>query len=681
MSLALVLACSVLIGATPAPQAGAAAPRLKVGVVVSAQTQAWVDRHNRGYDTLRRQQKVLSYLQGTGRYDVVQFSDADLASRARLDSVDVVVLTYNFAMDSTPAKTLQAWVKDGGGLVSMLASPRVAPEKDVSAAEAWSEHWVHILNSQTFEWGPLSEVYQLFFINDPGAPHYKIVQQPGTAHPIISGAQQLLSDRGQAGPWAWSGYSKWLDRDFSGAQGGGVEIARLLRNNGNAVPFLSFYSYELTKASNNPAIGIHAGYPGMGKPGTYPAAVASKYEKGRGVDFTFCPADFLTGYNDTLAFYPDSWAWGKRNTAGQGNAAGALIESSIDWAGTSDGTVGRILRGGRTWASLNVYRDGIYVSQYVGNVGNVSTTGNLFLRVYDPAGRLVKSWTHPAYVGVDPGSVYRYSNSYRARLASGTYRVEVEYAYSYPTWTNRWKEVAYVRAGQGTGIGTVVTGNTVPRIAGLAAGPSPFSPDADGFSDWTYATMDLLDPAFVDVKVYDSRWNLVAAPVVNQVWAAGKQSGRWNGKRSSGSWLPPGKYYYSVQARNAKGRNSLTTPVYLTYNQPVATPSLPATDLSVTSRTVGPWVSSASSDGTTTFNFTTNQEVYVTIRVLNYAREVAKVVTNHKVGPGPVAIDFDGHDDNGVDLPKGNYDYYLQTSTGGGAPRTALYLGTVNIRQ
>ncbi|MDP2233505.1 MAG: cell wall-binding repeat-containing protein, partial [Actinomycetota bacterium] len=78
----------------------------------------------------------------------------------------------------------------------------------------------------------------------------------------------------------------------------------------------------------------------------------------------------------------------------------------------------------------------------------------LNFRIYDPSGRLVKSSTRYK-IGVEPGKTHKYSESYQVgKLASGSYRVEVEYLTTYPAYERRYLEAAYVYRGQGTNIRT-----------------------------------------------------------------------------------------------------------------------------------------------------------------------------------------------------------------------------------
>ena len=94
-------------------------------------------------------------------HTLVWLSDADLESPAKLAAVDVVILPYTWAMNEDASLTLRSWVKQGGGLISVLTSPRVYLENGV-----W-KLWVWELNYEAWEWGPLSEAYQMMFDNDP----------------------------------------------------------------------------------------------------------------------------------------------------------------------------------------------------------------------------------------------------------------------------------------------------------------------------------------------------------------------------------------------------------------------------------------------------------------------------------------------------------------------------------
>ena len=445
----LMLAVIVFVLLTPSfalmmPSTARAAytpPAHKIAVVRSTASQAWVDKYNRGYGILTKQDRVFEWL-GSQGWDVEQIGDADLSDLGKLKQYDAVVCMWVFAMSPTAANTLTRYVGEGGGLVTLYASPRVAPGVGGSELE---DHWARILNYEGWEWGPLSEVNQTYFIDDFGAIKYRV--NPVWGHPIISGAASILQARGFA-----SG-DMTLVRDPASW----VELPRMLSGNKNTEQFMTMTALSTATGSNH-------------YPGTHPGAVASKYLDGRCAYFYWSPTDMLPNFNQ------DGTA-NKTVSTGvkQGQIAAALIESAIGWAADSGGRPGVITRDGRTYAQLSVFQDGIYASQYTQNFGNVSVSGTLAFRVYDPAGRLVRKDVRYK-IGVEPGASNRYSTSYTTgKLADGYYRVEVEYVTSYPTYGRTYVETAYVRRGAGTNIRTAYD-------SGRTSGQVVFDPRVDRYS-------------------------------------------------------------------------------------------------------------------------------------------------------------------------------------------------------
>lgn len=420
--LVAVLALPALVGRAPEPAFAAyTPPALKVALVRSTDSQAWVDKYGRGYGILYKEDALYDYLVSKG-WDVTRISDDDLESLTKIKQYDVVVCMWVFAMTPSAANNMVKYVADGGGVVVPYASPRVAPGVGGSELE---DHWARILNYEGWEWGPLSEVYQTFFIDDVGA--FKYVARPSWGDPIVSGAGTILQARGL------SAGDLTLTRNQN--PGTWIEYVKPLVGSTNAVNFMNLSQLTAPTGSTNYNISNGTG------------AVRSTYLNGRSVYFYFSPTDFVFNQdgsgNQTVS-----------TGVKQSEIAGAYIESAIVWAASAGGRPGVLVRDGRTYATLNVYQDGIYASHYVTNLGNVTVSGTLTYRIYDPAGRLVKTSTRYK-IGVEPGKTHRYSESYQVgKLSTGSYRVEVEYLTTYPAYERRYVEAAYVYRGQGIGIRT-----------------------------------------------------------------------------------------------------------------------------------------------------------------------------------------------------------------------------------
>jgi flagellar hook assembly protein FlgD len=400
--------------------------------------------------------------------------------------------------------------------------------------------------------------------------------------------------------------------------------------------------------------------------------VASEYLNGRSVYFYFSPEDFLSNLFSNLA--------GHRNASGvpQSAVASALIDSAIVWAATDDGVPGRIVRSGKTSGELKVYQDGIYAFQYVRVDGNVSLSGQAYFRVYDPAGRLVYSKRHPAtYVGTYPGGSLRFAYQYvPGALMSGKYRVEVEYVYGYPKMDRRYKEVAYVVRGQGTGIKTqpaLPSATAVSKVTNAYFAPQPITPNNDGWADWGYATFSTDQPAMVTVKVYDLNWKLLAVPQPDKVLAPGRYSVRFAGAGSAGA-LPNGAYYYSIQTYNDKGKSSSGGVLYIhrTLGKAPALGTKPV---------LGDTIASPSPfSASTAIKFNLSATAWTSVKVFGPSgAEVRTLVNNARIGTGDLSVRWDGRDSSGALCPNGTYRYYVFTSGGGSAPYTRFKDGTVRI--
>lgn len=643
-----LLGVIVAPGGSGASQAYAVPAGIKVAVVRSQATIDWLARHKLGYDHVGKSAALETYLRDRG-WDVTRIGDAELGNLATLKTYDVVVLPYVFAMDPAPSRTLLRYVAEGGGLVSALGSPRVAPSYDVSPTEVWTEHWVRIMNYEGWEWGPLSEAYQAFFIDDNFTPKFDV---KALDHPIVSGVRSILQSRGL------SSTSVDLVRD----PGAGLELVTTLQNNTNAKAFANF------RINDSAVTSRYAG--------TYPAGLASEYLKGRSVYFYFSPMDFLPTYNSAL--------YGRLTPSGiaQGEVAGAYLESALEWAATDDGKDGAIVRDARTSGVIDIYQDGIYTHQYLGNQGNVSTSGTLTYTVRDPRGVQVASWTR-YMTGVAPGTQQRYSHQYvPGKLLDGEYVVQVKYVFTYPDYALSWTEEARVRRGQGTGIKTAPVAPAVsPDLTNLNVYPNPVTPNGDGWADWTYFNYTLNTAATIDIKVYDIAWNLLAVPAEGRYQTPGFYSFRYDMRTRTGGQLPDGVYWYSVQARNSAGSQARGGMFFVSRGI-VTAPAL-GTSPRLSSVWMHPnpfYPTGGGSDATTAFCYTVNTDAYVTIKVLDWRGEAKTVVLNGFRPAGRYYEGWNGKNDLGRLLPPGNYRYYIFASGGGAKPHTDLATGVVTIK-
>jgi len=540
MILAAALALSAFAPtASAAPVSTAAVwapPPIRVAVVRSQTTIDWLNARNTPgrYPHSGKEIATLAYLRDK-QWNVDEIiGDRDLLDMAKLRQYDVVVLPHVFGMNRQANLNLTRYIAEGGGVVSTLASPRAAPQyaPPAGAKQDQREWWIKIMKYKAWEWGPISEAYQALFIDDNFTPPYDVVP---TQHAIVGGVSEILTARGMNGDA--SGLK--ISRD----PGAGVELVKTLKNNTNAQRVANFGIRDSTVTRRYP--------------GTWPAALASEYRDGRSVYFYFSVTDFLPQYSTALS---------SRQTAtglSQGAVAGAYLESAIKWAAQNDGVPGIIRRDARTYARVDVWNAAIYVHQYLINSGNVGTTGTLRFKVYDPSGRVVKTWTR-YNSGIAPGVTQRWSNSYRPRrsLKPGKYRIVTSYTYGYPATSISYAEHAYVRKAQGRNIKTSLAGPAIPKVTYAVVSTPEISPYGGGFPAFARVGYNLDRWALVDVKVYNAAGTRVATLLLNGYRAPGyTQSVTWNGKTSAGTPVPPGVYSCVIKVRNAKGSSSWSGPI------------------------------------------------------------------------------------------------------------------------
>jgi putative cell wall-binding protein len=452
-----LLAAILIVTALLSPSAALAATPLRVGVVDSETT--FVNFAQLGWWT-ERPPRTAQVLSDAG-YTVVTARDADLENRSFLDSIDVLVLPLTRVMSATASTLVKDWVEQGGSLLGVFVSPRMLPRDGCvwtsaqhprtlsdpqkywtcptpSNSDGGFLFWVREMNSAVYEYGPLSEAYQTIFINDPTPRRFSVLNDSST-HPIIQNAMSHLGVSGIR---------------FDRPTGAGAEFGRIF--NSNATSILRFS----IPAGTGSAEGVDTSqYDG------YTAAQATRFGKGRIVFFDFDLLDFLPELNAANAAQTYQGVT-------QGAIAREILIQSINWAAATDGSTAPIDRRARTWAEVDVYNSGIYMRHYVKAIGNVGIVGDLHARIFDPSGKLVYENTK-SKIGVYPGGPdLRYSlPSYTPAgglSASGSYRIEVYYIYSYPGMDNLYLESVEVVKNQGKGIVTspAPLGDLPDRIAG-----------------------------------------------------------------------------------------------------------------------------------------------------------------------------------------------------------------------
>jgi hypothetical protein len=408
----LLASLSFAPAATTAEQTGptvasyAPPQEIKVAVVRSQTTLTWLK--NRGtpsrYPHGGKETATLKYLRDRG-YNVTEIiGDRDLLSMDTLRQYDVVVMPLVFCVSKQASINLVRYVAEGGGLVSSLSSPRARPEKAPAPGTKndMREWWCRQMKSNDWEWGPLSQVYQARFSNDNFTPKFKV--HPLATNQVTKGAQSILGARGYS--------SDISGMSFLRDPGAGLELSRPIKADSNASSTANFQILDSSVAKAYPL--------------TYSAAITARYHKGRSVYFYFSVTDFLPTYS--TANYQ------MKTSAGtpQGEVAGAMLESAIQWAGTNDGVEGAKTSRVLAYADVKSTKSGITSAIHIKNYGPLITYGTLKLRIYNPKGKLVHVYTRNQ-VSTQSGTTKRtFTDTWRHKVSSRKYRVKVTYDIGFP---------------------------------------------------------------------------------------------------------------------------------------------------------------------------------------------------------------------------------------------------------
>jgi hypothetical protein len=253
-------------------------------------------------------------------------------------------------------------------------------------------------------------------VNDNWTPKYTVTPNPNNQ--VVKGAQTILDARGYAD-------------DVSGMKllrdpGAGLELLLPIRGSVDSSGAATYYVMDSTIRKAHP--------------GTYNAITTARYHAGRSVYFSFSITDFLANYNTSLYRRPTS------SGIPQGEAAAAMLESAIAWAGTKDDV--HSTEKATVWAygTVRARASGMTASLRVKNSGPFITYGTLRVRVFSPSGKLVKSYAQKG-ISTQPGTTRSYSASLSKRLTGGKYRVLVSYDFGYPLDRLTTSSTGYVSRG------------------------------------------------------------------------------------------------------------------------------------------------------------------------------------------------------------------------------------------
>ena len=326
--------------------------------------------------------------------DIATISDADLRSLDTLRGYDVVVLTRQVAMDAAQRVALREYVAGGGGVVAMFGAGRWDYNSWRNVAD--TGHYypaIKMFGANVWEWGELSEAYQVEFNNDPIMQTPYTLYSPDVSTSPILEAVDADTGRGTA-PLA-------LIARRSDAN----EMVWALRGNADVTPLLLYDLRHNSPASDDRYSGTMAGW-------------SSTYHMGRVVYFGFQLYDVA------------KLGWGTNDAASQQQAIALLCES-VRWAGTG-GTYGPATKAPVVSGSASYSAGLLHVHGSVVDRGPVQLRGLLTLTLIDPKGvtrgrATVKGHAIPLAPG--HGASGSMSVKVGMRPVAGTWTARVGYSY------------------------------------------------------------------------------------------------------------------------------------------------------------------------------------------------------------------------------------------------------------
>jgi len=354
--LCALMLCIMLALPTPA-LAATTAPTLKVGVVYSSVALNCANYSGYvlgGANYTTRCYSTLDALVGDFP-DAALIGDSVLNDLKQLRLYDVIVAPRLLALTSVQRNNIRAYVAEGGGFVGSFGVsrwdyvPARTPHRYEPLITLWqfSDSWD---KSRAWEWGELSELYQVKFANDPLTyGGYTIAGQPANVHPILS--------KTLARPEVTTLNMVAKADDYN-------EIVWTMKGNNNVTPLYT-YANSRTNDAAYPANGTLAGW-------------TAPYYFGKVVYFGFQLHDMARS-----SYYADATS--------MSTARGILIES-VRWAGTRQTYAPPSktpVLSARGWFT----RGKLCVDETVTNAGEAQLRGYLRVRMYNPANTLVYSGT------------------------------------------------------------------------------------------------------------------------------------------------------------------------------------------------------------------------------------------------------------------------------------------------
>lgn len=396
---ALAIAVSLVVPVwSPAP-AAAAAP-LRVGVVkteVARNTRHYITGtwlNTDSYDV--RIESMVTLLSREG-WDVSVVGDSTLASVTALKQYDVLYMPRTLSLTPAQRQALLAYCAEGGGIVMSFGVSRwdnnssyplrYKPFLGMSYAPGVYTWPASSDALKPWEWGEVSEMYNVKFKNDPvmyggwGTNAF-----PPSSHPILRDTQA------QAGSLAMFG--TLADHN---------EASLTLPGANNVTPLLTFNTRANGHSADDTENGNLAGW-------------ASEYYFGRLVYYAFELHDLALG--------------GSNSSAATRKVAERMIVNSVKWAGTGQHfrfIEKRVVLSGRAWYA----RGKLYIDETITNPSNISLRGPLRVSVTNPSGRVVASGqAYNNLLPLPPGGSYTHrSYQFPVSPTRGQWKVTMTYQY------------------------------------------------------------------------------------------------------------------------------------------------------------------------------------------------------------------------------------------------------------
>lgn len=319
------------------------------------------------------------------QFPVTILTDADVANLETLKKYDVVVFIETKSMSGAQRIAVREYVASGGKAIFSFAPSRRDYDGypliwRVQHPDSWD-------NSRVWEWGELSEIFQLKFDNDPlFYAGYRVISN-NSNHPIVGTTNKELN----------------IDSiSLNASENAYNELNFLFPINKNVTPFLW---YDM-RSNNTKADDV--GH-------LRPAATISRYYKGQMVYFFFKLHDFYWKYGEP-----------ERSTGG------ALMLNTIKYLAGSTET-GKITKKPslnlKTWFT----RGKLYINETVRNEGNIQLFGNLNITVLDASGKIaLRGTAKNKPLPLPPGNTYTYTSwqyTPRKPIMKGKWRILASYHY------------------------------------------------------------------------------------------------------------------------------------------------------------------------------------------------------------------------------------------------------------